>query len=95
MAALGADAQAGGQIFVVNDLPARWTLDPEPLGNTALIRLALDRLTDLLKPSHSSNILHCGLAIADCGFLDCRLPIETADLRLRLPTADLRLTNDD
>src|SRR5215212_3661477 len=55
MGALGADAQAGGKVLVVDDLRARRTLDPEPLRNAALVGGRLDRLTWFLEPGHSTE----------------------------------------
>ena len=48
MRALRADAEAGGQILVVDDLRARRALHPEPLGHPALVGRGLDRLRGFL-----------------------------------------------
>src|SRR5262245_19119698 len=55
MRALRADARARCQIFVVDDLPAGRTLDPEALGHPALLVRRLDGLALLLEPGHSAE----------------------------------------
>src|SRR5687767_7671067 len=61
---LGAHAQAGGKILVVDDLAAGRTLDPQPLRHAALLVRRFDGLADLLEPGHwgqSSTGVVCGL----------------------------------
>src|SRR4029078_3517920 len=60
--ALGADVRGGGQVLVIDDLRARRTLDPQALGDSALlVRLGLNRLPDLLEPRHSAHLFKgCG-----------------------------------
>ena len=58
MRALRADAEAGREILVVDDLRARRTLDPQPFGHPALVRPRLDRLAVFLEPGHRRRIHH-------------------------------------
>ena len=56
MAALRADAQACGEILVVNHVTAGGTLDPQPFGHAALLIGRLDWLPDLLEPRHPTEL---------------------------------------
>jgi hypothetical protein len=58
MRALGADAEVGREILVVDGLGAIRTLDPEPFRNaTGLVFLGRrDRLARLLEPRHSLSL---------------------------------------
>ena len=56
MRALRADAQAGREVLVVDDLPAGWAFDPEPFGHPALLVGWLNGLALLLEPGHSGKI---------------------------------------
>ena len=66
MPALRADAQAGREILVVDDLRARRALDPQPFGHPALVRRRLDRLADLLEPGHYWSIYQRWRAVERC-----------------------------
>ena len=52
MRALGADAQAGRKVLVIDDLRAGRALHPETLGNAAFLVRRLYGLAHLLEPGH-------------------------------------------
>ena len=58
MRALGADAEAGREVLVVDDLRAGRALHPETLGNAAFLVRRLYGLAYLLEPGHYVRIPH-------------------------------------
>src|SRR5262249_45050902 len=56
--ALGAHVHVGGELFVVDGLPALWTLDPQPFGHPARLLLhgGRDWLARLLEPRHRAQL---------------------------------------